>query len=61
MRRGLIALTAHFAHFHLARHPPNHPPQTNPMAASKTGRETSFASAAWKPATHGGKMLKLIN
>ena len=38
MRKGLIALTAHF---YLARHP------------SKTSRrETSFAAAARKPATH---------
>ncbi len=58
MRRGLIALTAHFAHFYLARHPPNQPQRLPPKRAA---RETSFASAAWKPATHRGKMLKLIN
>ena len=49
-----MALTAHCAHFYLARYPPN--------TASKTSRvETSFASAAWKPDTHRSKMLKLMN
>jgi hypothetical protein len=38
-------------------------PQTNPKGRppKRAARETSFASAAWKPATHRGKMLKLIN
>jgi hypothetical protein len=58
MRRGLIALTAHFAHFYLARHPPNQLERRPPKRAA---RETIFASAAWKPATHRGKMIKLIN
>ena len=43
-----------FRTFKLANHPLN--------TSSKTSRvETSFASAAWKPATHRSKMLKLMN
>ena len=54
MRRGLIALTAHFEHLYLAHHPQSPAPK-------RAARETSFASTARKPATRGGKMLKLIN
>jgi hypothetical protein len=57
-RRGLIALTAHFAHFIWPAIPPNEPQRPPPKRAA---REISFASAARKPATHRGKMLKLIN
>jgi hypothetical protein len=57
MRRGFIALTAHFAHVYLAHHPPQ-----SSKSGSKTSRlEISFVSAARKPATHRGKMIKLIN
>jgi hypothetical protein len=31
------------------------------MASKRAARETSLASAAWTPATHRGKMLKLMN
>jgi hypothetical protein len=61
MRRGLMAHTALMAHippWNLARHPPNHLQRRPPK---RTARETSFASAAWKPAPHRGKMLKLIS
>ena len=36
-------------------------PQTNPKAGLQNEQhETSFVSTTRKPATHGGKMLKLI-
>ncbi len=37
-------------------------PQTNPKAGlqNEPARETSFVSTTRKPATHGGKMAKLI-
>jgi hypothetical protein len=61
-RRGLRAITAHFAHRYLARHPPNHPPpHPKPASEANLPPETTLASAAWKLATHRGKMLKLIH
>jgi hypothetical protein len=56
-RRGLIAPRAHFAHFYLARHSPNHPP----TISKTTCPRDQLHLPAWKPATHRGKMLKLIH
>jgi len=39
-----------------ARHPPKPNPNPPPKRAA---RETNFFSAAWKPGTHRGKVLKL--
>jgi hypothetical protein len=53
-----MALMALSAHLNWPTIPPNQPQSRPPKRAA---RETSFASAAWKPATHRGKMLKLIS
>jgi hypothetical protein len=45
------------AHLNWPTIPPNQPQSRPPKRAA---RETSFAAAAWKPATHRGKMAKLI-
>jgi hypothetical protein len=50
---ALMALSAHLNWLTI--------PQTNPKAGLQNEqRETSFVSTTRKPATHGGKMLKLI-
>jgi hypothetical protein len=53
-----MALKAHFPPANLPAIPPN---QTQIRPRKRAARETSFAPQPWKPVTHGGKMLKLIN
>ena len=58
MRRGTYGAYGAFRALLFGPPLPNH---LQSPSLTRAACETSFASAAWKPATHRGKMLKLIN